>query len=59
MPRNRKPATLDEAERARDRRERAARERRIKKILAEVRKLPILDPRPADEMLYDEDGLPK
>ena len=31
----------------------------VEKILEEVRKLPILDPRPMDEMLYDEDGLPK
>jgi antitoxin VapB len=39
--------------------DRARRAREVEQILAEVRKLPILDPRPADEILYDEDGLPK
>jgi antitoxin VapB len=48
----------------RERRERlrhelAERERRVREILAEIDKLPVLDPRSPDEMLYDEDGLPK
>lgn len=29
------------------------------RIQKEVRALPVLDPRPIDELLYDEDGLPK
>ena len=40
-------------------RDREKRGRRIEAILAEIDKLPVLDPRPMDEMLYDEDGLPK
>ena len=39
--------------------DRARRAREVELILEEVRKLPILDPRSPDEMLYDEDGLPK
>ena len=39
--------------------DRARRAHEVEQILEEVRKLPVLDPRPADEMLYDEDGLPK
>jgi antitoxin VapB len=39
--------------------DRARRAREVERILEEVRKLPILDPRSPDEMLYDEDGLPK
>jgi len=39
----------------------AERERRmaeIRKIVAEFNKLPVLDDRTPEEMLYDEDGLP-
>jgi hypothetical protein len=31
----------------------------IREIQKRVAKLPILDDRPADEILYDENGLPK
>jgi antitoxin VapB len=33
--------------------------REIKAIIAEIHALPVLDDRPPDEMLYDEDGIPK
>lgn len=33
--------------------------RKIDALLAEIHALPILDPTPPDEMLYDENGLPK
>jgi antitoxin VapB len=47
-----------EIERNPRRRERASREE-ILKIVEEMHKLPILDPRSADELVgYDEDGLP-
>ncbi len=39
--------------------EREEKRRKVEAILAEVRTLPILDPRDHAEMLYDEDGLPK
>lgn len=35
------------------------RDRRIRELLAEVDKMPVLDPRDHGEMLYDSDGLPK
>jgi hypothetical protein len=54
MAPDRKPAALDET-----RRRSAQKERRTREILEKVDKLPVLDPRPADEMLYDKDGLPK
>ena len=43
---------------------RAAEERgglasRLAPIIARARKRPVLDDRPGDEILYDEDGLPK
>lgn len=39
--------------------DRAARMARIQEIIREVQKLPVLDDRPADELLgYDENGLP-
>jgi antitoxin VapB len=39
--------------------EQARRERVIREIQEEVAKLPVLDPRPMDELLgYDENGLP-
>lgn len=42
-------------------RERVAREFKavIKEVQERVAKLPVLDPRTPDEMLYDEDGIPK
>jgi antitoxin VapB len=39
-----------------ERRER--RRRKVAALLEEVRKLPVLDPRGPDEVLYDKDGLP-
>jgi hypothetical protein len=39
--------------------EREEKRRKVKAIQAEVRALPILDPRDHAEMLYDENGLPK
>ena len=48
--RPRPPLTPDEIER---------RERAIDAIIADVRKMPVLDPRTPDEILgYDENGLP-
>lgn len=38
---------------------REAKRRRVEALLAEIHKAPILDPRHPDEILYDEDGLPK
>lgn len=38
---------------------RAEQRRKIDAMLAEIDALPILDPRHPDEILYDEDGLPK
>lgn len=35
------------------------RDRRIRELLAEVDRMPVLDPRDHGEMLYDKDGLPK
>jgi antitoxin VapB len=32
---------------------------RVRRIQERVRQLPVLDPRHPDEILYDEDGLPK
>jgi antitoxin VapB len=32
--------------------------RLVKEIQDRVKKIPIIDPRPIDEILYDEDGLP-
>lgn len=42
-------------------RERIAREFRavVREVQEAVKKLPVLDSRSPDEMLYDEDGLPK
>lgn len=40
----------------------AAREEKRKRVeatLARIRKLPVLDPRSPDEILYDKDGIPK
>ncbi len=40
----------------------AAKEEKLRKVRARLQKLhamPILDPRSPDEILYDEDGLPK
>lgn len=37
----------------------AERRRKIDALVAEVRKLPVLDPRDHGEMLYDEYGIPK
>lgn len=39
--------------------DREARKKRIGKLLEEIWALPVLDRRQPDEMLYDEDGLPK
>lgn len=36
-----------------------ARRARIDKIVEEVRNLPVYDERPIDELLQDEDGLPR
>lgn len=35
------------------------RDRRIRTLLAEIHAMPVLDPTPPDEMLYDRDGLPR
>jgi antitoxin VapB len=55
---------VTEALRERLERERQARSRegmaeRLMEIGRRAAKLPVLDPRTPDEMLYDEDGLPK
>jgi hypothetical protein len=39
--------------------DRAERDRRIREFLAEVDRMPVLDPRDHGEMLYGEDGLPR
>jgi antitoxin VapB len=51
-----KDAPLDEAAKRADR---ARREAAIKEITEHIKKLPVLDDRTPDEMLYDEYGLPK
>lgn len=55
--------SVDEAVRAAlyDRRAKllAERESRVRARLARIRSMPVLDPTPADELLYDRDGLPR
>ncbi len=49
------PTPMDEAAKRADR---ARREAAVLKLVAEFNKLPVLDNRTPEEMLYDEDGLP-
>jgi antitoxin VapB len=49
-------APLDEAAKRADRERREA---EILKIVEHIKSLPVLDDRTPEEMLYDEDGLPK
>jgi antitoxin VapB len=52
-------ALRERVKRARAKRKKGRVYDRIMAIVAEIEKLPVLDPRPADEILgYDENGLP-
>lgn len=37
----------------------AERETRVRARLARIRSMPVIDPAPADDVLYDRDGLPR
>lgn len=52
-------ALLPPKEREARERESARRMEAIRGIQRRVAELPVLDPRPIDEIIYDEDGLPK
>lgn len=52
-------ALRERLERARQTRSRNGLAKRLLAIAEEASRLPVLDPRDPDEMLYDEDGLPK
>lgn len=48
-----------EEERQRTVEERGSLESQLRPFIAKMKALPVLDSRPGDEILYDEDGLPK
>lgn len=48
-----------ELHKLRQRTEEEARQKRIDEILAEIRRWPVYDDRDPDDMLYDDEGLPK
>ena len=52
-------ALREKLERERKKRSREGMAERLLQIGREFSRLPVIDPRHPDEMLYDEDGLPK